>query len=47
MHVQAFIDALPLMGKGMLGVFAVIAILYAAIVLLRQFGSKKQDSDEQ
>lgn len=43
---QAFIDTLPYMGKGMLGIFIVIAIIVVCVYLLGAFGkaiSKKDD----
>lgn len=34
MHIQAFLDTLPIMGYGMLGIFLVMAVIYALIALL-------------
>jgi hypothetical protein len=47
MNVQAFLAAPPIMGKGMAGVFAGIAVLYLAIVLLRKPPHKKKKDTEQ
>ena len=39
---EAFFETLPLMGYGMIGVFAVILVLYLAItLLLKVFGGKE------
>lgn len=34
--VNAFLDTLPIMGKGMLGIFAVTAVIILTVVLLRE-----------
>lgn len=41
LNIQSFLNALPLMGKGILGVFAVIAVVYVAIIVMRRFTQKK------
>ena len=43
---SAFIDTLPYMGKGMLGIFIVIAIIVVAVYALGAFGKaiSKKDS---
>ena len=33
---EAFVDILPLLGKGMLGVFAVICAIWALVALLNK-----------
>ena len=33
---EAFVDVLPLLGKGMLGVFVVICAIWALVVLLNK-----------
>ena len=44
MNIQAFLDTLPLMGKGMLGIFLVTAVIIAAMYLLRfLFSDRKND----
>ena len=35
MNVQAFLDTLPLMGTGMLGIFLVAAVIVLSMYLLR------------
>lgn len=47
-NVQAFLDTLPIMGKGMAGIFIVTAILIASIYILNYFGNKlgKNKSDK-
>ena len=35
MNIQAFLDTLPLMGKGMLGIFLVAAVIVLSMYLLR------------
>ena len=35
MNVQAFLDTMPLMGKGMLGIFLVAAAIVLSMYLLR------------
>lgn len=36
-----FIDALPIMGTGYLGIFIVTAVIIVVVALLNKFGSKK------
>ena len=36
MNVQAFLDTLPLMGKGMLGIFLVAGVIVLSMYLLRR-----------
>ena len=40
-NVQGFLDSLPLMGKGMLGVFVVIAAIVATVYILNKATSGK------
>lgn len=42
MNVQALLDAVPLMLKGMGGVFFVIALIYIVIALLLRLPQKKE-----
>ena len=43
MNVQAFLDTLPIMGKGMLGIFIVAAVLVGVMYWLRwTFQDKKK-----
>ena len=41
MNVQGFIDILPVIGTGMLGIFAVTLIMILVMVLLNKFTSKE------
>ncbi len=42
-NVQAFLDTLPIMGIGMLGIFAVTAVIIGVISLLGKLSDKKDD----
>ncbi len=43
MNVQAFLDTLPIMGKGMLGIFIVTAVIVGVMYWLRwTFQDKKK-----
>ncbi len=44
MNVQNFINALPVMGLGMVGVFIVTTIIVCVVGLLNFFGSVKKDN---
>lgn len=46
MNIQAFLDTLPIMGKGMLGIFAVTAIIILTIILLEKLTTKKKKDEE-
>lgn len=48
LNVQAFLDTLPIMGKGMAGIFIVTVILILSIYLLNFIGNKigKKDSED-
>lgn len=39
-HPERFIDNLPYMGKGMLGIFIVIGIIIVSVYLLAKIGNK-------
>ena len=43
MNIQAFLDSLPIMGSGMLGIFIVIFVIFAAMKLLTKFLPPKND----
>ncbi|MEG1426935.1 MAG: hypothetical protein RSC76_04530 [Oscillospiraceae bacterium] len=45
MNVELFLQTLPIMGKGMLGIFAVTAIIILTIYLLNKFTSGKKKED--
>lgn len=40
MNIESLAVTLPIMGKGMLGIFIVAAVIVAAIMLLNKFTSK-------
>ena len=40
-HPQSFLDTLPYLGKGMLGIFLVMGILILAVCLLNAVGGHK------
>ncbi len=42
-NVQRFLDTLPIMGKGMLGIFIVTGILIISIYLLNAISNRKSD----
>ena len=37
MNIQGFIETLPIMGEGMLGIFAGTVVMIASMVLLNKF----------
>lgn len=41
---ERFFDALPYMGKGMLGIFIVIGVIIGFIVLLNKITNRKKDN---
>lgn len=41
----AFLDTLPIMGKGMLGIFIVTAVIIAVVYLLGKIKSKNNDDE--
>lgn len=42
--VNAFLDTLPIMGKGMLGIFAVTAVIILTVIILRELTKPKGDN---
>jgi len=40
MNTELFFETLPIMAKGMLGVFAVTAVLIASILILRKVSAR-------
>ena len=40
LNVQAFLDSLPIMGMGMVGIFIVTVIIIAVVSLLNKITSK-------
>lgn len=45
-NVDAFLKTLPIMGKGMLGIFIVIAVLILLIMLLNKVTAKIGKKDK-
>ena len=43
MNIQAFLNTLPIMGIGMLGIFAVIFVIYLLILVLNRVTAPKKD----
>lgn len=43
MNFQAFLESLPIMGKGLLGIFVVIGIIALLIVVLNRTTGKHSD----
>jgi len=46
MNTQAFFDSLPLMAKGMAGIFIVTGIIILTTVLLNRFTKDKEESEK-
>ena len=45
---QAFLDSLPILGMGMLGIFIVIFVVFLMIMILNSVtGNKKEDGGDQ
>lgn len=44
--VQAFLDSLPYMGKGMLGIFVVTAVIVVFVNALNNLPEKKDKEDK-
>ena len=42
MNIEAFLDSLPIMAKGMAGIFIVTAIIILATVLLNRITKNKE-----
>jgi len=43
MNFQAFLNTLPIMGMGMLGIFAVMFVIYLLIAALNKSTASKKD----
>ena len=43
---KAFVDSLPIMGNGLLGIFIVTAVLIIGIYILRAITSRKKETEE-
>ncbi len=46
MNFQALVDVLPLIGKGMLGIFCVVGVIIASVYVLQYFAGKKSSKEE-
>ena len=46
MHVDTFLQTLPIMAKGMAGIFLVTAVIIAAVLLLRGFSKGSDQKTE-
>lgn len=44
LNVDLFIDTLKIMGKGMLGIFIITAVIIAMIVILNKLTSPKENN---
>lgn len=42
--INAFLATLPIMGKGMLGIFVVTIIIIAVMMILNSLGSSNKDN---
>ena len=42
MNVQAFLNTLPIMGRGMLGIFAVMLVIFLLILVLNACTGRKR-----
>ena len=42
---QAFVDSLPIMGKGMLGIFLVTAVIVITVAILNKVTGRKKKSE--
>ncbi len=45
MNIQLFLDTLPIMLKGMVGIFAVTGVLVCAILVLRSISKKRDEGN--
>ena len=41
---QQFVDSLPIMGKGMLGIFIVTGVIILMVMLLNKLSNTKKDN---
>ena len=41
-HVQSFLNSLPIMGMGMVGIFIVTCIIIVTVMLLNKFTAPKE-----
>jgi hypothetical protein len=47
LNIELFMQTLPMMGKGMLGIFIVTAVLILGILLMNKLTSGRKDRDEE
>ena len=45
LNIDAFLNSLPMMGKGMLGIFVVTLVIILMISLLNKFTAAKQTEE--
>lgn len=45
LNIELFMETLPIMGKGMLGIFAVTAVLILGTHLMNRLTSSRRDKD--
>lgn len=45
-NVEGLLSTLPVMGKGMLGIFTVTGVIILSIYALEKFTSNKEDNDK-
>lgn len=46
MNIDAFLQTLPIMGYGMLGIFVVIGVIYLMILIISRFTMKAQSLND-
>ena len=47
LNVELFMQTLPMMGKGMLGIFLVTVVLILGILLMNKVTAGRKDRDEE
>jgi hypothetical protein len=47
LNIELFMQTLPMMGKGMLGIFIVTVVLILGILLMNKLTSGRKDRDEE
>ena len=45
-NVENLINALPMMGKGMLGIFVALVVIMAFVWIMAKMGSKKTEEEK-
>ncbi len=45
-NIQGFLDTLPIMGKGMLGIFIVTCVIILTVILLNKLTAPRKNRDE-